>query len=292
MYDCIVVGAGFWGVACAWLARQRGANVLLLDAGDPLSASPAATCWIAPQWYHRSSEVVHRMLPERWDSTDVDGSIRWLQDYCGMLTVPQQAFFVWKDKRSTPRETYLLPEASNVLDLVTATNARVLSLVHKPDYWELYTTRNVYTSRTVVVAAGVWTDALLMASALPPVGVRALLGRAELVAAENIAVEGIIEVFFGPRLSFNVRSYQGHFRVGDTTERHPSVRLYQRMQEAGRLVLGRTELISRIEGLRPVASHIIVERWAPGLVVATGGHRVGIGLSHLVAKDALEQLGI
>lgn len=57
-HDVIVVGAGIWGLCCAWSCVEKGLHVAVLDAGHPGSgASGGIVGAMAPH------------VPERWDAT-------------------------------------------------------------------------------------------------------------------------------------------------------------------------------------------------------------------------------
>ena len=46
--DVVVVGQGFAGTALAWQLRWRGASVLVVDRGDPDTASKVAAGLLTP----------------------------------------------------------------------------------------------------------------------------------------------------------------------------------------------------------------------------------------------------
>ena len=47
-----------------------------------------------------------------------------------------------------------------------------------------------------------------------------------------------------------------------------------------------------LDGMRPVCERFTVCEIAPGLVAATGGHRVGLGIAGTIAERALRILGV
>ena len=47
-FDAVVVGGGVIGLACAWRARQRGLDVVVLDCARPGAASPVAAGMLSP----------------------------------------------------------------------------------------------------------------------------------------------------------------------------------------------------------------------------------------------------
>lgn len=69
MLDVIVVGAGIMGATAAQLLRKRGRQVLLLDSGDPLAATPASGGHIKQSWSGIEAEEFHAcldLLEEAW----------------------------------------------------------------------------------------------------------------------------------------------------------------------------------------------------------------------------------
>jgi hypothetical protein len=87
----------------------------------------------------------------------------------------------------------------------------------------------------------------------------------------------------------------GTWRIGDSAEeqphdRHASERDMANLREVGNKVFQHYTVQEVVEGFRPVLDRFLVDALRPGLVVATGGHRCGLGITGLVANKAMEML--
>jgi glycine/D-amino acid oxidase-like deaminating enzyme len=139
----------------------------------------------------------------------------------------------------------------------------------------------------VVLAAGVWTDTLLEANGLAPLGVRPLPGTAVLGTGQLQ-----VPLTYAYRLPGDTRTrtatarpWAGGVRVGDTAgleEQMPVLRGL--LQHLGSHETG------TVSGLRPGLPQLFVAQVAPRIIVATGGHRSGLATAPGVALRVLELL--
>lgn len=138
-----------------------------------------------------------------------------------------------------------------------------------------------FRSRWVVLAAGVWCDEVLGASGLPLTGVVASRGAGLLGPG---GVEGVLSRSY--RLPgdtrtrvMSMRPWGSGVRVGDSLP----AREEEQLSEMAGWVEG-----ERVWGLRPRLPSLLVQRWAPGVVVATGGYRNGLAVAPGVALRVAE----
>lgn len=61
-WDCVVVGAGFAGLACARAAAARGLSVLVLEAKTEIGARPHTTGLLWPEVFDAWAVAAHLLL--------------------------------------------------------------------------------------------------------------------------------------------------------------------------------------------------------------------------------------
>jgi hypothetical protein len=123
---------------------------------------------------------------------------------------------------------------------------------------------------------------------IKPIGVTKLAGRG--IIAKGIPKEVLpVSVMIRPYCKHTVRNWFNYFKIGDTAEKQLVDKHLENLRTIGRDVLDNYQEINIQLGYRPVLDKFTVESIA-GLIVATGGHRVGLGVAGLVAKKTLEAL--
>lgn len=295
VYDLIVIGGGFWGTACAVEAQERGLDTLLLDDDRPMAASRNAAGIVSLGWYRwrmtrDRKDVTGNIFADTFARSDADYGVRWLLER-GLLRQTGEEFFSLRGNRQFRSDLYLLSSPADLFQLAPRKYLTVLQLVRERGHWLIVTREQTYTARGVVLAAGAFTDELLTASGLEPVGVTGLRGRGLLLRSDR-RLDVPYTVQIAPYSHVTLRPWSnGLIRVGDTVEKTPGgdARLEPLQRVAGWVVPGfRQERM--LDGLRPVLPKVLIKPVAPGLVVATGGHRVGLALAPRAAQLALEQL--
>lgn len=283
--DLIVVGGGFWGCAIADVAARRGWSVLILDDGDEEGASRNAAGYVRWEWLEgRLGEII----PEWWEPIHVTMSKVLLEDW-GAREVEEDVH----DYRSGTWKVspgLFMVNPWEVLSRGVRT-ARVRLVNRTPAGWQVLTSLgDVIPAHRVAVAAGVWTDPLLAASDLPELGVESLTGSAILAAGD---IGGDVETYnTRPYHHVTARRWQGgRIRVGETVSRaYPDSRLGGLINDTSRL-FPQLSGFEPITGRRPVLPVATVRELGDGLVVAVGGHRIGLALAGGVAQRVMEVLG-
>lgn len=238
--------------------RQAGFSVVCVDSSEPGAASAAAGGMVrdvpvrAPWWRARHTAAC-------WD---------FLRLHCR-----EGIENIFSRHRPEPRLRggLWLADCASLLRLAQAEKRRVERVEQE--------------ARWVVLAAGVWTDALLAASGLPPLGVMQLPGSAVLGSG---ALE--VPLTMGYRLpgdtrtrTATARSWERGLRVGDTVGRDDQLPVLRALLAH---VGGRETGV--VSGLRPCLPQLFVEKVRPGLIVATGGHRTGLATAAGVGLRVLE----
>lgn len=283
-YDLIVVGGGFWGSAVTWLARQRGLDTLLVDDGDTLGASRNGAGLVSLGWYKQ--QTIQKMWPDWLRQGAAEEGLEWLQGIVGAVQTGE-----WFSSYSRPEPVYrpdlwLVDPAA----VITPPDARehVNRVLLDNQGWAVQVDEGpTWVTPRVVIAAGVYSDFLLSASGLPTVGVKLLMGSA-------VVAQGSIEVphTYMPRpyTHYTVRPWgESMIRAGDTVERKLNYK-GQELIDCMHRVCPDARVVSTQRGARPICRWFTVKEVAPGLVVATGGHRVGLALSYPIALRVLEVL--
>jgi len=298
MHDLIVVGGGFWGSVAAYLSCKMGYDTLLIDSGQTKGASRNAAGIVQWNWY-RKGGFASKFFPPWWEESQLGWSKEFLQDSYGLqhTGVTVQKLYGKKDSKMENDFSLLPPPSKSDIFL---SSSRVVDSVHKISYilggWEVRGMNSSYKTRKVVLAAGVWTDRILINSDLPPVGVTGLVGKAALVKVLGNPKSLPVSYALSPYKHYTVRNWEnGCQRVGDTVEKKEGEHHWNSLMSYIPKIFDSTkepEVIGKLEGIRPVCEKFTVNRVARGLVVAVGGHRVGLAVSPIVACRALKLLGL
>ena len=297
--DLAVIGAGFWGVAIATEAKKRGIGVVLFDDARPDSGSRNAAGLVQRGWFREPTSttkpgIINRLTPKRWGLCSVDEGLAWLAINAN-LRQTGEVYSSYLGPKVTVRPDLYLVYPETILGLAgSIPQIHVTSVVQRaPDRVFVHTDRtSTFAVRAVVIAAGVWTDELLRASNLPPVGVSRLRGRA-ILARTPKPVPTPVTRLIRPYVSYTLRPWaDGLARIGDTVERSErdgakqAADLNKTLQE----VAPGSEIVRWFDGYRPVAPEFVVDSviGSSRIVVATGAHRVGLIMAGIVAKRAVD----
>ncbi|MBS2035917.1 FAD-binding oxidoreductase [bacterium] len=263
MLDVLVIGGGFWGSAITQRLRRSGLNVACLDADLEGAASRAAAGLVrhsswhsppAPWWEQEHSQACHEFFSQGW----VDE-----YTFNRYQTEPRLKGTVW----------------CGDFPWVETEPARIQRLRPENGGWWA----EGWQARQVVLSAGCWCDPILAESGLPLTGVQPWRGSALLARG------GIRRVLTRTyRLPGDTRTRtmtarnwgKSQLRLGDSLPDREPEQLAEMRWFLGNLQVTEGE---EIWGWRPRLARPLVENWAPGLVVATGGHRNGLALAPAVA---------
>ncbi len=295
--DVVVIGGGFWGTVTAWEARRRGMDALLIDSNNPLGASRAAAGMSCLHWFTKPGKT-QSLLPSWWTPYKTRRAFHWLADLGAVRTGE------WFSSRLKPNpvhrpDCWMLPSLQSILSLFDGCDrwqGSVKHLSRSNGRWRVHFQHPpndlvVVESEKVVIAAGAWSDTLLKLSGLPTCGVTGHRGRALVITTSrrDLPLPYVRQV--RPYTMFTARPWEdGTVRWGDTVEKTPTGgdRSLAELAEQGSSLFSDFKVRTVLEGLRPYTNKFHVEPHGSGLVVATGGHRVGMVMSLPVAERALD----
>ncbi len=282
--DVVVIGAGFWGSAVSdRLQQQLGWQVTLLDARLPEAASKAAAGLV------RESSLERPNAP--WWGPEHRLACREYVEHWGGL--PGEEWMISSAERPARRRgglwqlwpaSLMRPALEQVVHRLQADSGE----------WLTHTDTEVWSSRRLVLTAGAQTDALLAASGLRTCGLLGLQGSA-LVGKASKPLE--LPHTLGYRLAGDTRTRtltarcwgDLQLRVGDTCGELESEQW--RVLRGWFQKMGGEEPSQRVWGVRPKrVQGMLVEEWAPGLVVASGGERTGLASAAGVALRVCQLL--
>jgi len=282
--DLIVVGGGYWGAAVAFEAGLRGLQAVVLDDSDPRSGSRNASGILHPKTY--SSPLFKKYMPDDWTKDDLAASFAWLKKHCGAVETVEH-FTNWTRTDLGVRKLpvgYYLPSNEALTGLVIPIGVKVVDIISQDGDWIV---NGIIRAPRLVVAAGIHTDGVLALAGVAPVGVTALFGRGLGVRGPTPYPSPLV-VQTRPYRKFETRPWGDLIRVGDTAEVRPDEAKYRaELRAVADWLAPGSETVRWFEGYRPVCEKFTVRLVAPGLVAATGGHRMGLGLSGLVATKTL-----
>lgn len=300
VYDLAIVGAGFWGGAVAAMAAEQGISTILLDNNNKQSGSRNAAGLFRENWFQESSrdKAFTKMAPEWWREESLWFSRRWLE-FRGMKKVREDVRVLYGRMVDRQEECWMIPDVEKFLrDLISQTTvlrAEICLLRRRKSSWMLESVGVGWEARNVVIAAGVYTDELLENSKLSPVGVSPLAGRYLLYQSVEKLSRPLC-VMTGPYQHYTFRPWvNGLVRLGDTIEKNGILNdkaIIDMGEVASRHLPPAIQTIKEHLGYRPVCKRAVVEKVVEGLVVATGGHRVGLGMAPAVARRSLKLLGL
>lgn len=285
-----IVGGGFWGSAISLRLRELGIASTVYDDGAADGASRAAAGICKLSWYRQAT--VRGMAEGTFDFDQFRDGFDWLRDRLPIRSVPETFVNLMRGKTSVHSDNYLV-DPSSLLVPADVTDP-VLRVEIDGSHATVVTSAGDRRHDAVIVAAGYRTDDLLDESDLGrPTGVRPLYGRAILFDAETPADQPeCVTVMSRPYSHFTFRRFRGGWRGGDTVER----RTVDPARVAALVALAYDHVappsnVVTIGGTRPVCDRMYVGRVAGPVYAATGGHRVGLGLSGAVALRVGRMLG-
>lgn len=287
-YELCVIGGGFWGTSVALQAHEKGYNLLHLDCCLQTAASRGAAGMVQLSWY--TQETIRRRWPEDWTWQDLENSLAWLEKVAGLERTGEDFInYARPTVRKYRDDLYCIKDNDTLLSLVNPTYAEVQRLFWNEDHWIIWCRGISFTANHVVLCAGYRTDAILMESGLPTIGVRPLLGQAVVITAPELNIARPLTYLARPYVHYTVRPWGKAFRCGDTTEQESNKtdRGQELLHELKTLVDVPYTINQWIGGIRPVTETFTVKKIGPNLVAAVGGHRVGLGLAGLVGKKVL-----
>jgi glycine/D-amino acid oxidase-like deaminating enzyme len=290
----IVIGGGYWGAAIAHTLRNAGKPVMVLDDQDPMSGSRNAAAIIAPHLY--KTDKLRAMLPEGWNDSTIDESVAWATQM-GRGVERREGFLnamLGSTKVTHPSGwgTAFHFGENTLMDLVKPLNEKVQTIRFYGNDWIVQTDARTYTAPKVVVAAGYRTDEVLKMAGLPIIGVKKIYGRG-VVGTGTPKYPMPLSVMTRPYTKVGLREWgPGLLYVGATKERNPHESNRTALDALASSVVDNWTLVRRMEGWRPnVNDRFFIKSVAPGLIVATGGNRYGLGVSFAVAQMVKGMLG-
>lgn len=295
-YDTILVGGGYWGCGIAIELMRASKKVLILDSNDAMSGTRAASGICDPKAYN--SKIFSKLLPKRWEKNMslIDDSLHWLVSVGGKKVVESfwnkfaqteprtGAHCIYVDSPATVSDhvKHLVKRESLRMAITEGGGWRVAVDEHTGNYW----------AKNLVIAAGYSSGGVAIKCGLPGFEVSRLYGRG--VIAKGQPKTGLpCSVMIRPYCKHTVRTWEGRsdlFKIGDTAELQPKENSLAGLMKVGTHCLDEMKLVKISEGYRPVMDEFTVAKIGPNCVLATGGHRVGLGLTGLVAKETLEML--
>lgn len=275
MFDLIVVGGGFWGVAQALFAEAQGKRVLLIDTPRDGRASVVAAGLFSLRWFKGPMRALAKQALNDAYAAGVE------------LRKTGADVITYKGERYTD------------VDLLTFNPHQFLSLrladrservVHVSAGSVRTDAGDQYMGRRVVLCCGIYTDELLTGSGFEPVGVKPLWGSAVLLHVKEVPPRPL-QVFTNPYAHYTVREWgnKNFVRVGETLEKRAGRR--EEYLNKMRTVMA-DHLVAKyaggglvVSGARPTLERGMgVLRVPDGPYVATGGGRSGAIMSFWAAR--------
>lgn len=264
-----IIGAGLFGAVARDLLHRHGVPCFTIDAQLPLAGSPAAGCLTKPSWLQSLAgwrEGIE-LLVGLYGSREIIAR-------CGFAT------------------TQLLHFAPSKILQAPHIIGEVLHI--DPDAGEVLLSDGRAFSGRVLVAAGVWSKALL-ADRMPEVELIGLVGRSLWIDAQLQGDEALLKVWapFKQSVAFNITSGQIWFGDGTAVKLSSwSTRYAERVVEhASQLGVplpnftGTTGQRPYVKGKKGYFKQVGARCW-----VSTGGAKNGVVLAATQSLQFLEAL--
>jgi glycine/D-amino acid oxidase-like deaminating enzyme len=291
MMSVAVIGGGFWGGAIQRHLKNK-AVVTVMDPGDTKAASNAAQGLARLDWLR--SPTLRRVIPDWWGRAHDEASEAALV----RLGAEEVAELVstWSRPEPVRRDGLLLVDAAQARAEVDY-RVRVLGLSQIGNHVlvKLEDDDSMAFDR-VVIAAGVWSDRLLEASGLPKLGLQTWAGSTVLARArkQDADLHAVQTHITSPYRHISMRPWRGPMvQIGATVVKGlDDQEQYDRMMERAKALWPGLAPSVRLQGWRPVGpdGQAVVERVSKGIIVATGGQRIGLVLAGGMARRVEELL--
>lgn len=299
VYDVAIIGGGYWGRAIAQEVQRAGKTCVIVDDGDRLSGSRAASGICDPAVY--KSSVFRRYMPQDWSESDLQESLHWL---CSNHGRQVKEYFWNKFAGTDPREgascIYFPPvhklsrlwPAETVKGIAGYCETTKLGRISLAVFNKHGNYQEQIRSCFVVIAAG-YRSGYLAEKLVDgcKTNVDRLYGRGIIRFARRTETVSPISVMIRPYCKHTIREWgKGVWKIGDTAEEKHSDNKFNALLDVANIGVPnyRDQIIS--EGYRPVMDKFTVAKLTNRVILASGGHRVALGLSGLVAKKVLEML--
>jgi glycine/D-amino acid oxidase-like deaminating enzyme len=281
-WDLVVIGGGYWGSALAALAREgTGWSVLVVDDHDEEGASRNSAGYVRWEWLEGRLATI---IPEWWEDSHTAAGAAHLGNVGARHETEQVKR--WNSDAWDERPGLLVADPWLVLEPSFTSRVRLIN--RTPAGWQLLTSQHmIIKAHRVAICAGAWTDALLQACGFDELGVEPLIGSA--ILAQGQLADEVVTYVTRPYHHVTARRWDaGLIRVGETVSKQwPDPKLGALVNDTAKLFPG-LRGFQPITGRRPMLPELVVKELGDGLVVATGGHRIGLALAGGVAMRALE----
>lgn len=278
MYDLIVVGGGFWGVAQALFAEAHGKRVLLIDTPREGRASVAAAGMFSSRWFQgamrKKAVLAHQdaqMCGVKFNKPGAD-----VINYMGERSFESDMWTFY------PQQFLALRPADRHERVVFVSECSV-----ETDGGDRF------LANDVVLCCGIYTDELLQGSGFQPIGVKPLWGSAVILPVNS--PNACLQAYTNPYAHYTIREWgKGATRIGETLEKKPG----QREAYLNKMMTRMAEYLPTGEydpyvmsGARPtLEGGMTVKKVAGGPYVATGGGRSGAVMSFWAAREVYTQM--
>ncbi|GAA2620491.1 glycine oxidase ThiO [Paractinoplanes durhamensis] len=310
MTSVAVVGGGIIGLAIAWRLQERGADVVVLDDGEP-GAWYVAAGMLAPggEASHEEPELIRLLAAgnERWPAFAAELGVDVGYDDTGTLSLAMTADDLAAAARDWTRQKLPLLRPSELREREPALSPRVRAGVYSPAERQVDPRRVVAALRdrladrivskrivdlsevaapTVIVAAGCGTAAL---TGLP---IRPVKGQVLRLRGEPGLLRHVLEAAVDGRHVYVVPRADGEIVVGATQEERTDRTVtaggvHELLRAAIELVpdLAECALVETVAGHRPGTpdNAPLLGRHDERVIVAAGHFRNGVLLAPITA---------
>ena len=267
--NVIIVGNGLFGSIAATLCRSRGHTVTVVSNLEPMAASKASGCVLAPSWLSSLSDQ------------QIDKGMKVLNELYTVhdINFQTQAFVKFKAQRVNPDDVIVDPDIVDDVDKVSNGQVRLLK-------------SEAVLKGTVLVAAGVWSGGLID---MPKI--RGLYGASVRFQAQLPTPKISVYAPYRQAVAFQLNRKEVWFGDGTalirkTWESERAQRVKATI-DRGQKLLDLNQVRTRInEGVRPyVEGHKAgyFERPFPQTWVSTGGAKNGTMLAAAQAQRFIEE---
>ena len=282
-----IVGAGYWGIACALEARSRGIEVCLIDSSERMSGSKAAGGHFSLKWFKGDFKAHMKQAYEDAQrhgvlfdtSVAVINTIYDRKKHGKSFLKPKTDWWTF----FPPQFLGLYPaDISECVSSFKATHSGV-ELFMKDG--------STQKADKLIICAGAWTDYLLHKSGYDTIGVSGLAGSGVTFKGKNL--DNLILHQTTPFRQISVRNWgSGIIRVGETSE----VKMLNHADYVEKMLntvshhTTNHTIDTVMTGYRAMRKQPFAGKVAPNTWAGAGGGRNGGVMSFWAARKILEEI--
>lgn len=275
MKDVIIIGAGIFGSVIGKYLQQKGLSILAIDDDKEYSGSKPAACLMKPSWCTAMGKESYKQGIETLESVY---DVKTIEFYTQVAKTKVK----WIDPKSI---------LENQIDIRTED---IQKLYLTPTNWEVETTENSYSSKYIIIAAGVWSNQILLNLGIPQVpGLAPMTGTSFMTTGKVQKPQILLWRPYKQIVYWEMYPEQIWIGDGDTAKNYNESNMNKSRERCAGFLQHQASQLQPQVGHRPYVKGVqpcYLESHAPNLWVCTGGAKNGTVSAGWAARELYEKL--